>query len=97
MLDIHIYGVHARDEMIHDTVGKLSIPSENIHYDDRPNGGDLIYTAKKAWLSPVPAGVTQRIVLQDDVQVCDDFLAIAKKIAEAHPKDIISFFHGEER
>ena len=95
MIDVHIYGVHARDDMIRATVEKLGIPLENIHYDDRTNGGSILYTAKKAWLASVSSGVTHRIVLQDDVQVCNDFLTIAEKIAEAHSADIIGFFPYE--
>lgn len=91
-LDIHIYGVHARDDMIAATASKLSISSDNIHYDDRPNGGLMMYTAKKAWLASIPENITHRIALADDVEVCDNFLEIAEQIAEAHPKSIISFF-----
>lgn len=91
-IDIHIYGVHARDDMIAATATKLGLESDYIHYDDRPNGGLTIYTAKKAWLAPVPNGVTHRISLADDVEVCDGFIDIAKEIALAHPRSIVSFF-----
>ena len=91
-LDIHIYGVHARDNMIAATATKLGLESDYIHYDDRPNGGLMMYTAKKAWLAPVPNGVTHRIALADDVEVCDGFIDIAKEIALAHPRSIVSFF-----
>ena len=90
--DVHIYGVHARDSMISAIVAKLNIPSVNVHYDDRSNGGGTLYTAKKAWLAPIPEGVTHRIALQDDVEVCDHFLDIAEQIVVAHPKSIISLF-----
>jgi len=94
-LDIHIYGVHARDDMIAATANKLDLNSDRIHYDDRLNGGLMMYTAKKAWLAPISENITHRICLADDVEVCDDFLAIAAQIAEAHPKSIISFFPYE--
>lgn len=94
-IDVHIYGVHARDDMIAATVGKLGLDASCVHYDDRPDGGLMMYTAKKAWLSPVPKGVTHRIALADDAEVCDGFLDIAAKIAEAHPDAIISFFPYE--
>lgn len=91
-IDVHIYGVHARDNMISELADALKLTGKFIHYDDRPNGGSPLYTCKKAWLSPVDAGITHRIVLQDDVAVCDDFLEIAAAIAETHPKAIVSFF-----
>lgn len=95
-IDIHIYGVHARDEMIAATVNKIGLTSDCIHYDDRPGGGPMIYTAKKAWLlAPIPDGITHRISLADDVEVCDGFQDICTQIAATHPKSIISFFPYE--
>lgn len=52
-IDIHVYGVHERDNMITTTKTKLNLSDEHIHYDDRPGGGLMMYTAKKAWLAPV--------------------------------------------
>lgn len=94
-LDIHVYGVHAREDMIAATVTKLSLEPEHIHFDDRPNGGLMMYTAKKAWLSPISEGITHRVCLSDDTEVCDDFLSVATKIAEVHSKSVISFFPYE--
>lgn len=94
-IDVHIYGVHARESMIRNTKCKLGIPDECIHYDDRPNGGWMIYTAKKAWLAPIPKGFSHRIALADDVEVCDGFMDICKQIAETHPRHIILFFPYE--
>lgn len=94
-IDIHVYGVHERDDMIAATVSKLNLPKDCIHYDDRPGGGLMMYTAKKAWLAPVVEGITHRVALADDVEVCDGFLDYCNQIAEAHPKSIISFFPYE--
>lgn len=90
--DIHIYGVHNRAAMITETVRTLGLSEAAVHYDDRQNGGPMLYTAQKAWLADVPDGITHRIVLQDDVMVCNDFQKIATQIAETHSKDIINFF-----
>lgn len=89
-VDVHIYGMRQREAMIQNLREKLNLPDEHIHYDDRPDGGLCIYTAKKAWLAAVPAGVTHRIALADDTDVCDGFLEIAEQIAAAHPQAIIS-------
>lgn len=94
-IDVHIYGVHVRDSMIHNTKCKLGLPDDYVHYDDRPNGGFMIYTAKKAWLAPIDDGVTHRVALADDVEVCCGFMDICKQIAETHPRHIISFFPYE--
>ena len=93
--DIHIYGMHSRDEMISKTVLKLGLSYDNVHYDDRPNGGAMLYTAKKAWFAPVGEDVTHRIALADDVEVCDGFLEICKQIIDTHPNDIISLFPSD--
>ncbi len=95
MIDIQVYGTHERDEMLAKLTSKLSIPLDGIHYDDRPNGGLMIYTAKKAWLAPVPDGVTHRVALADDVDVCNNFAGICEQIAATHPEDVISFFPYE--
>lgn len=92
MIDIHIYGIHSRDSMIKVMTAKLDILPSAIHYDDRPNGGSILYTAQKAWLADIPDDVTHRIVFQDDVETCDNFKAVVTQIAETHPKDIIGFF-----
>jgi hypothetical protein len=40
--------MHSRDAMIKNLQTKLGISDNNIYYDDRPNGGLALYTAKKA-------------------------------------------------
>ena len=97
MVDIHVYGMHVRDDMIKNLKEKLYLADDCIHYDDRPNGGIMIYTAKKAWLAPVQDGITHRVALADDVDVCDDFWNIAEQIAATRSDDIISFFPYEFR
>lgn len=94
-VDIQIYGVHAREKMMLELKNFLSLNNECVHYDDRPNGGLVLYTAKKAWLAPIPELATHRIALAEDVEVCNNFWEIADQIAKAHPKEIISFFPYE--
>lgn len=91
-IDIHIFGVHSREEMIQATAGKLSLPEDQIHYDDRPDGGSVMYTAKKAWLAEIPDSVTHLVVLSDDVEVCDGFAEICTQMVNAHPDDVITLF-----
>lgn len=94
-IDIQVYGMHERDNMIQNLKEKLSLSDDHIFYDDRPNGGLCIYTAKKAWLASVPKEVTHRVALADDTDVCNGFHDIATQIAQAHPKAIISFLPYE--
>ena len=97
MITYKIYGMHSRDAMITDLKKQLDIDDSSIYYDDRPNGGLAIYTAKKAWLSPIEIGETHRVVFPDDAMVCDDFCNISEKIVKTHPDAIISLFCWEGR
>ena len=90
-ITIKIYGVKSRMHMINATASKLSISRENIFLDDRANGGDALYTAKKAYLSE-HGDATHGIFLQDDIEVCDGFLDICYQIVQTHPDKIISLF-----
>ena len=59
-LDVHIFGVRERKHMLEATAVKLGIDKAHIHYDDRPNGGSVMYTAKKAWLADIPNEITRQ-------------------------------------
>ena len=62
-----------------------TLPEMTVVWDDRPNGGDALYTARKAWLAPSSEEETHRLVLQDDVILCKGFRAIVDKIINAQP------------
>ena len=94
-IDVQVYGVHDRDEMIANLLNRLNVGYDCVHYDDRLGGGMTIYTAKKAWLAPLQDGQTHRVALADDVEVCKNFWNICEQIADAHPTKIISLFPYE--
>lgn len=91
--------MHSRDAMIANLKNQLDLDDTSVYYDDRPSGGLAIYTAKKAWLSPIESGETHRVVFPDDAMVCDGFKGISEKIIETHPDSIISLFcwEGKQR
>lgn len=91
-IDIRIFGVYSREEMIQATAHKLVLSEDHIYHDDRPNGGSVMYTAKKAWLSSIPDSITHRVVLSDDVEVCNGFTEICTQMVNAHPDDVITLF-----
>lgn len=66
--------------------------SDTVIYDDRPNGGGTLYTCSKCWEAPVPDGITHRVVLQDDLLLCNDFCGIINRIVNAQPDLIFSLF-----
>lgn len=94
MIGIHIYGVESRLDNMLENVAKL--PGAHIHIDDR-YGQDhgcypSLYTCRKAFLAPQEEGETHRLVLQDDVELCDGFLEILHRMVKAHPDEILGLF-----
>ena len=81
MIGIHIYGVESRLDNMLENAAKL--PGAHIHIDDR-YGQDhgcypSLYTCRKAFLAPQEEGETHRLVLQDDVELCDGFFEILQR------------------
>lgn len=91
-IEYRIYGVRKREETIRLNQKILGIPDSAIIFDDRPNGGDVMYTARKAWLKPAKEDTTHLCVMQDDIELCDNFCAILDRIVTTHPSDVISLF-----
>lgn len=92
-IDIRIMGCHRRDENISKLVSDLYLSKDAVVYDNRPSGGDAMYTARKAWLSESDEIFTHRLVLQDDVEVCENFLPIINTIVRTHPNCVISLIN----
>lgn len=91
--DVRIMAVKPRRNMVLKMCEKLGYAeSECVIYDDRPNGGGTYYTCKKAWRSPMPEEVTHRVVLQDDLLLCNDFMRIINRMVNAHPESIFTLF-----
>lgn len=95
-VDVRIMAVKARKKNVKALLKALKLNSDAVTWDDRPEGGDALYTARKAWLSPWPTGCTHRVVLADDARVCKGFMGIVNKLAETHPDDIFTLFHTSE-
>lgn len=96
MVDIRIMAHPSRRENVRKILSKLSLQENVVIWDDRENGGDAMYTAKKAWTSPVPNGCTHRLVLQDDIEICDNFIDIVEQISIKNTSQIVSLFHCEK-
>lgn len=94
-LDIRIMGVKSRMPLIRTLADRLELHPENIVLDDRgPNGGGSAwYNAKRAWSLPF-GDATHRMVIQDDVIVCNDFLSICSTIIEQFPDAAFAFSGG---
>lgn len=95
MIDVRIMAHPSRREHVEHILAVLSLPEDAVAWDDRETTGDAMYTSLKAWTQPLPDGCTHRLVLQDDVEPCDNFLEIAEQVAANFPAQIVSFFHCE--
>ena len=95
MLDVKIMGVKSRMAYILRLADRLGIGHENIVLDDRGQngGGSAWYNAKRAWGKPLD-GASHRMVIQDDVIVCNDFLNICGKIINQFPDAAFAFSCG---
>ena len=92
-VDVKIMAVKPRRKFVVEMCRKMGLPEEEtVVYDDRPNGGGTLYTSRKCWESPIPDGVTHRLVLQDDVLLCDGFVDIMNRIINTHPELIFTLF-----
>lgn len=92
MISIKIVGVREREYMIDEMNRQLQLSAGDIIYDERPGGGYAFPMLKKAWLDPYAEEETHRVVLNDDLELCDDFINICNQIAKAQPNSIVSFF-----
>ena len=93
MIDIKIMAHPKRKENVMKILSMLNMDESIVCWDDRPSGGDAWYTARKAWSSPIPEGCTHRLVLQDDVELCDDFIKHATSIADRHKTHAVSLIN----
>lgn len=85
MVGIRVTAVESRRAMAEHLQQRLDLPDEHIIWDDRPQGGNAMYTVKKAWRDPLEEGETHRVVLNEDVEVCNHFHSICEQIAQTHP------------
>lgn len=90
-LDIKVYGVHQRDFLIKPFKEKLNLSDKDIIYDDRPNGGKVLYTFEKAFTQPF-GDITHRLCFPDDMIVCDNFINIINRVINAQGDKIIYLF-----
>ena len=93
MIDIKIMAHPSRQKNVRRILKQLNLTESNVIWDDRKEFGGAMYTARKAWLAPFPDGCSHRIVIQDDAEICNNFILIANQIVKTHPNEIISFFH----
>lgn len=91
-VDIRIMAVPKRRFHVLKMLEQLGLDESIVSYDDRINGGSAMYTARKAWLCDMDKDFTHRVVLQDDLLLCNNFPEIVERMANTHPEAIFSLF-----
>ena len=96
-LDCRITGVHSRDKYINELLKQLNLNKNCVYYDDlTPPGHEPVKHVCTNWLYPIEQDVTHRIVLTDDVQLCDNFYNYVYKIIENFPNAVIGLFPNDD-
>ncbi|UNT94272.1 MULTISPECIES: hypothetical protein [Allobaculum] len=92
MVDIKIVASRQRQEMVENLRDALELTDQDIFYDESAETGNPYLPVKQTWLLPHEEGVTHRVVLNDDVQVCNGFKQIIEQITQSHPDCAFSLF-----
>ena len=88
MIDVRIFGVPERMKCIRENQRILGVPDDKVFIDENRDG--CVATARRAWLSETDKPYT--LVLQDDVELCDDFLSVLHRMIRVHPDALFSLF-----
>lgn len=91
-VDFKIIASRERQAMAETLRDALGLTDADIVYDDRPGGGNPYIPTRQAWLLPHADGVTHRVVLNEDVEICTRFREICEQMAAAHPEAAFSLF-----
>lgn len=91
--DVKIYGIEERQDNILKNKEILGLSDNDIiilKKEDRVTPQDRFpyKMCKKSFMSPVPEGVTHRVVLQDDVELVPNFRKYIDTVVNTHP-DVI--------
>lgn len=94
-IDIKIMAVVARRDLAVSIADSIGIDKANIVFDDRGiyGGGGAWYNAKRIWKMPTKE-FTHRLILQDDIVCCDDFVKYVQICVEKYPESIWTFYNG---
>lgn len=92
MVDIKIVASRQRQEMVENLRDTLELTDQDIFYDESYETGNPYLPVKQTWLLPHEEGVTHRVVLNDDVQVCNGFKQIIEQMTQSHPDCAFSLF-----
>lgn len=90
-IDVRIFGVPDRIENIRENQKLLGVPDDRIVIDLAHDG--CIPTAKRAW--GIEPNAPHVLVIQDDVELSDDFLSTCRRIVSVWPDAIVGLYPGQ--
>lgn len=90
-LAVRIMAVRSRKAMVDNLLKQLGLDESIVFYDDEGLG--CIGNAMRIWGTPLKDDETHLLVLQDDVEVVDDFLKIVNICINRFPEAIFGFFN----
>lgn len=91
-LDVKIMASPTRTKYLESMLKSLDKNDDIIVYDDRKEVGSAMYNARRCWKSKLDTNITHRLVLQDDLELCNDFLSNVQNCIEIFPNAIWSLY-----
>ena len=92
-VDVRIMACRERRPLVLEMLKKLNMDERIVVWAGKEDD-NAMKTARKAWLSSVEEDVTHRLVLQDDLLLCDGFMNYVEQIAKKYPNQIINLYNS---
>ncbi len=89
--DIKIMGCAKREANIAYLCNKLNLSFSDVAMDWVMSGNPLL-TSMQAFRMPYKTGVTHRCVIQDDIDICEDFSSFINTLVELYPQSVFSLY-----
>lgn len=93
LIDIRIFAVPERKDNVKVLQKALQIPDGNIIWDNNHEG--ILPTARKVWSLKTDKPFV--MVMNDDAEICKDFIKYAEKTISLHPDHVVSLFPWQFR
>ncbi|MFL5309675.1 MAG: hypothetical protein ACJ79H_04385 [Myxococcales bacterium] len=92
ILSLAIQAHPARSELV--TLLMRKLPGVDVVFDPEPDGFPSPWRTYRLALERTPPEATHRLVVQDDVVLCEGFVPAARHAARLRPDDVLVLWHG---
>lgn len=86
-IDVRIMATRKREGIVKAILSQIGMDESVVFYDDAGIG--CLPNAMRAWSAPIKEGCTHVMVLQDDIEVVDDFMEICNIAIRTFPRAAI--------